>query len=47
LLDNPQQWEDISAKSRRYVVKYHSLSAMGDFYDEINKSLGIVPRKEF
>ena len=39
LIDNRGSWVDISRKSREYVEKYHSLDAIGEFYDEINKTV--------
>ncbi len=41
LIDNRDNLKDIGRASREYVEKYHSLDAIGDFFDEINKSLGI------
>lgn len=44
LLDAPETLISIGQKSRAYVEKYHSLDAMGAFYDEINRSLGIFSK---
>jgi glycosyltransferase involved in cell wall biosynthesis len=44
LLLKPDSLYDIGRRSRRYVEKYHSLNAVGEFYDEINKSLKVYPK---
>ncbi len=44
LLDNPSCLKEIGEKSREYVVRRHSLDSIGDFYSEINKSIGIGSR---
>lgn len=44
LLDAPDTFQGLGQKSRRYVEKYHSLDAVGEFFDEINKSLGLKPK---
>lgn len=41
LIDNKEEWNKIGRASRAYVEKYHSLDAIGNFYDEINRSIGI------
>jgi glycosyltransferase involved in cell wall biosynthesis len=45
LLDKPEQLAELGMKSRAYVVKYHSLEVVGDFFDEINRSLGVSPNE--
>ncbi len=44
LLDAPETLEALGRKARAYVEKYHSLEAVGSFYDEINRAVGLVPR---
>ncbi len=39
LIDEKQTLNGIGKKSRAFVEKYHSLDAVGDYFDEINKSL--------
>jgi len=41
MFENKEMWNEQGRKSRAYVEKYHSLSAVGDFFDEINHSIGI------
>lgn len=41
LVENKNKLNVIGKKSRAYVEKYHSLDAVGDFFDEINRSLKI------
>lgn len=45
LIKDPEKIKKIGVKSREYVVKYHSLNALGDFYDTINRRLGLLPKK--
>ncbi len=37
-------WE-IGGKSRAYAEKYHSYDAVGKFFNEINKALGLLLAK--
>ena len=39
LLAERDTWYGIGLKSREYVVKYHSLEAVGIFFDDINKKI--------
>ncbi len=39
LLDNKENLINIGKQSRKFVEKYHSLDAVGEFFDEINKSI--------
>lgn len=41
LVEHPECLEEIGKKSREYVVNHHSLDVIGDFFDEINFSIGI------
>jgi len=43
LLDHPETWEKIGKKSRTYVEKYHSIKAIGMYFDKINRNVGIMP----
>lgn len=45
LLAKKEEWNEIGKRSRAYVEKYHSLDSVGDFFDEINRSVGIEGRK--
>ena len=44
LLDHPETWEAIGRRSRAYTEKYHSLEAVGSWFDSINREIGIEPR---
>lgn len=44
LLNHPETLAALGQKSRAYVEKYHSLAAVGGFYDEINRAVGLVPK---
>lgn len=41
LIDERDKLEEYGQKARDYVVKYHSLDALGQFYDEVNRAIGI------
>lgn len=41
LLEHKEDLEKIGRRSREYVVRYHSLDAIGSFFAEINSSVGI------
>lgn len=43
LLDNPEERTRIGERSRDYILKHHSLEAIGNVFDDINQSLGIMP----
>jgi len=43
LLDDPMKLEEIGIKSRAYVEKRHSIKAIGEYFAEINKNIGIIP----
>lgn len=43
LLDNPDTWYELGRKSRVFAEKYHSLDALGAWFDIINKKLGVNP----
>jgi len=43
LVANRQRIYDIGAKSRKFVVKHHSLSATGATIGRINSSIGLLP----
>lgn len=44
MLDAPETLEDIGKKTRQFAEKYHSLASVGDYFDEINRQLGLVPK---
>ena len=41
MFENKEMWNEQGRKSRAYVEKYHSLNAVGDFFDEINRSIAV------
>jgi len=41
LITNKDKLDVIGNKSREYVVTHHSLEAIGNFYEEINESIGL------
>ena len=43
ILENRDQLFDIGKRSREYVSKHHSARAIGKVFDEINRSIGIMP----
>lgn len=43
LLENLDSLEIIGKKSLAYVEKYQSVEAIGDFFDKINRDIGILP----
>lgn len=43
LLDHQERLEQIGMKSRAYVEKRHSIRAIGEYFDGINRSIGILP----
>lgn len=45
LLDHPETFQEIGARSRAYVEKYHSIEKMGEYFDDINRRIGITPMK--
>jgi len=46
LIGKKQRLNDIGEKSRSFVMKYHSLNKMGEVFDQINKKIGVYPRKK-
>lgn len=46
ILSRPEELPQIGEKGRKFVEKYHSLEAIGEFYDEINKEIGIRVQKD-
>ena len=44
LLDHPETLAPLGQRARAYVEKYHSLKAVGAFYDEINRAVGVAPK---
>jgi glycosyltransferase involved in cell wall biosynthesis len=40
---NPGKLLEIGKRSREYVVRHHSIEAVGKVFDQINRSLGIIP----
>lgn len=44
LVDHPETLAEIGRKSRAYVDKYHSIEKVGEYFDEINRSICIEPR---
>lgn len=43
LIENPEERRSIGKKGREFVIKYHSLEAMGSLFRTINSQLGISP----
>jgi len=43
LAENRNKLPYIGKRSREYVIKHHSTSAIGTVFDEINRSIGIMP----
>lgn len=43
LLDHPESWQEIGQRGRAYVEKYHSYLAVGGWFDQINREIGIYP----
>jgi glycosyltransferase involved in cell wall biosynthesis len=46
MLNHPEALTEHGLRGRAFVEKYHSLDAIGDFFDEINKSLSIFPQSD-
>lgn len=44
LVLNPGQLPDIGKRSREYVIKHHSTQVIGKVFDQVNRSIGIVPQ---
>lgn len=44
LVSHPETLKPLGQKARAYVEKYHSLDAVGNFYDEINRAVGLTPK---
>lgn len=45
LLEDPSVFRDIGERSRCFVIKHHSLQAVGAVFDKINRSIGIMPSR--
>lgn len=43
LATNREKLADIGRRSREYVLKHHSLKAVGAVFDRINRSIGVTP----
>lgn len=41
LLDNRENWNSISLKSREYVINNHSIEKIGKIFDKININIGV------
>lgn len=41
LIEHKENFENIGRKSREYVVNHHSLDVIGEFFEEINSSIGV------
>lgn len=44
LIEHKEDLKETGRKSRAFVERYHSLNAVGDFFDEINRSLDMQPK---
>jgi hypothetical protein len=45
LIENPASLEEIGRRSRQFVIKHHSIEAVGSTFDRINTSFGLKKRK--
>ena len=43
LVMNRDKLPEIGKHSREYVIKHHSLAAVGKVFDRINRSIGVLP----
>jgi glycosyltransferase involved in cell wall biosynthesis len=43
LILNPYKLPEIGGRSREFVIHHHSIESVGKIFDQINRSLGIVP----
>lgn len=46
LLNNKSSWAELGKRSREYAVKYHSLDAVGSFFESINHELGVFAQSQ-
>lgn len=43
LLEDPDKFIDLGERSRNFAIKHHSLQAVGEVFDRINRSIGVMP----
>ena len=43
LIQHPERLAEIGARSRQFVLRHHSTTAVGAVFDRINRSLGVLP----
>lgn len=46
LISHREQLSDLGKRSREFLVKHHSLQAIGKVFDDINRSFGLEPSKK-
>jgi hypothetical protein len=43
---NRNKIDEIGKRSREFVIKHHSTNAVGKIFDNINRSIGLIPSRK-